>query len=149
MITRAKRREFILDLVSRNEIENQEQLQELLRVEGVETTQATISRDLRDLSISKGPRGYAVVKLDEVSRIDLAELQQMLKDYAQKIERAGTLVVVRTQPGHARPLSMKIDQANFPQSAGSIAGDDAIFIATKSASQATEIRRLLRDLSRR
>jgi transcriptional regulator of arginine metabolism len=148
MMTRGKRRELILDLVSRNEIENQEQLQALLEVEGVTTTQATISRDLRDLSISKGPHGYAVVKLEDVSRVDLDDLQRSLKQDATSVERAGTLVVVRTHPGHGRPLGIKIDQANFPQSAGTIAGDDTIFIATRSASQATEIRRLLRDLAR-
>ena len=66
MITRKQRRELILSLVERNEIENQDQLLALLEAEGVRTTQATISRDLRDLGIAKGSNGYAVVKLEEV-----------------------------------------------------------------------------------
>ncbi len=148
MTSRKKRRELILDLVARNEIENQEQLQALLVVEGVQTTQATISRDLRDLSISKGPRGYAVVELEDVSRVDLKDLARSIKHTVNTLQRAGTLVVIRTDPGHGRPLGIKIDQANIPQVVGTIAGDDTVFIATQSASQATEVCRILRDLRR-
>lgn len=148
MITRKQRRELILGLVERNEIENQDQLLALLEVEGVQTTQATISRDLRDLGVSKGPKGYAVVKLEQVSRVDLKELGRAIKANVRSIQRAGTLVVVRTGQGHGRPLGIKIDHANMPQVAGTIADDDTLFIATRSASQATEVCRLLRDIAR-
>lgn len=148
MTTRKKRRELILELVSRNEIENQEQLQALLEVEGVHTTQATISRDLRDLSISKTQHGYAVVELEEVARVDLKDLAQTIRTNVNSIKRAGTLVVICADSGHGNSLGLKIDQANLPQVVGTIASERTVFIATQSASQATEVCRILRDIAR-
>lgn len=148
MLTRKQRRELILELIERNEITNQDQLLSLLKVRDVHTTQATISRDLRDLGVSKGPKGYAVVKLEDVSRVDLQDLGQVIKSHVQSLQRAGTLVVVRTEQGHGRQIATKIDQTNMPQIAGTIAGDDTVFIATRSASQASEVCRLLREVAR-
>lgn len=148
MITRKQRRDLILQLVEERAIENQEQLLGLLRERGIVTTQATISRDLRDLGITKGPEGYTQVNLDEVAHAHLADLSNIIKSNVLSIQRAGTLVVIHTEPGHARPLGIKIDQTDLPQIVGTVAGDNTVFIATRTASQASEVRRLFREVAR-
>ncbi|HRQ75073.1 MAG TPA: hypothetical protein PK098_04060 [Phycisphaerales bacterium] len=148
MASRKERRERIREIVDRNEIQSQEQLQELLAVEGIEATQATISRDLRDLGATKSRTGYAIVDMDSLSRGDVRELRRMLKADVLSIERATGIVVVKTRFGHAKPLAVKLDQAGLPQIVGTVSGDDTVFIATRSSSQAGELRRMLQRLAK-
>lgn len=148
MNKREHRRQQIVELISRNQIVNQDQLLDLLAVDGIETTQATLSRDLRDLGITKGPNGYELVDLEVVSEIDMSELRQTLQQQLSSVVRAGSLLVLRTAAHDARSLARKIEQAHIPQSAGTIADDDTIFLATRSASQAREVEQLLKRISR-
>lgn len=144
--TRSERRQRLLELVERNEIQNQQQLQELLQAEGVSATQATISRDMQDLGISKGPRGYVRVDEPAMEPEGLQQLKERLREDVEAVDRAGTMVVVRTTFGVARPLAREIESAKLPQLVGAIGGDDVIFLATRSASQASELKRLLKRL---
>lgn len=148
MSSRKERRERIREIVARNEIQSQEQLQELLAVEGIEATQATISRDLRDLGATKSKVGYVIVDVDSLSRGDVRELRRTLKADVVSMERAAGVVVVKTRFGHAKPLAVKLDQSGLPQIVGTVSGDDTIFIATRSSSQAGELRRMLQRLTK-
>lgn len=148
MTSRQERRQRILELISRNQIENQEQLQALLAVEGVTTTQATISRDLRDLGVTKSPWGYQVIRIDDAGRNEAKALRRTLKGDVVSIDRAASIVVIRTAPGLAKALAIQIDQARFPQCVGTIADDETIFIATRSTSQAGEFKRYLEQLAK-
>lgn len=148
MSKREQRRQHIVELISRNQVVNQDQLLDLLAVEGIETTQATLSRDLRDLGITKGPNGYELVDLDVVSEIDMSDLRLALQQQLSSVVRAGSLLILRTSANEARPLARKIDQAHIPQNVGTIADDDTIFIATRTTSQAREVEQLLKRLMR-
>jgi transcriptional regulator of arginine metabolism len=148
MASRQERRHIITDLIARNEIDSQEQLQDLLRAEGIDTTQATISRDLRDLGIMKGSKGYAPLRIEDVSKIDPKELRQALKAEMISAERAGSILVLRTPFGHARAAAMKLEQSQLPHIVGIMAGDDTVFIATRSPGQAGELRRVLLKLAK-
>lgn len=146
MTSRKQRRQLILDLVARNEIQNQQQLQDLLSAEGVAATQATISRDLQDLGVSKGASGYVRVDRRMTRPEGAKELRERLKSETESIERAGTMVVIRTPFALAKPLAREIESAKLPQIVGVIAGDETMFLATRSASQAAELKRLLKKL---
>jgi transcriptional regulator of arginine metabolism len=146
MPTRKQRQEIILDLVARNQIYSQEQLQELLLVDGIEATQATISRDLRDLGIVKTPKGYVIIDLDRISQVDVQELRRSLKADVREIARAASMLVLKTNFGVAKALAIKLEKSKLPQIVGTIAGDDTIFIATQSTGQAGELRRLLTNM---
>ena len=143
-----RRRTEILRLVQGQPVRSQEELQALLRRRGFAVAQPTLSRDVRHLGLARTPTGYAVpadpspfVPGDQ--RADL--LDQRLRLSALAVQAAGTLVVVRTPPAGANPIARAIDEAGLPDVAGTIAGDDTVFVATASTAAA---RRLLRRLRR-
>lgn len=148
MSMRQDRRQVVLELVARNQITSQEQLQELLLVEGINATQATISRDLRDLGVIKTQRGYEVLNLDAISQTDVRDLRRSLKSDVRSIQRAASVLVLKTEFGVARALALKLDQSNLPQVVGTMASDDTIFIATRSSGQAGELKRVLEKQAR-
>ncbi len=123
----------ILDLIGRYEIGTQEELADYLNKEGFRVTQATISRDIRQLHLTKvpGPGGrqrYAVLEKEEESRMDEKYLR-VLKAGFVSMDSAGNLLVIKTVSGMAMAVAAAIDAMKWPQVAGCIAGDDTIFIA--------------------
>lgn len=143
MIAKNQRQQRIRELLARNEIHSQEQLQALLRTERIETTQATLSRDLRDLGAIRATGGYELPDPALRGRLQNRALRLGLQS-AKAIRRSGTLVVLQTEPGHAPALAAEIGKAQLPQIVGMIAGHDSVFVATGSGGQARELQRLFR-----
>jgi transcriptional regulator of arginine metabolism len=141
---RDERRARILEIVRAERVKNQLELQTLLAGRGIEVNQATLSRDLRDLGLLKGPQGYelpggtppasggAAMALFAAARAWLAEARA-----------AGSLVVLKTPPGGANPLAIALDRAKLEGVVGTIAGDDTVFVAADDAAHA---RRLVRRI---
>ena len=112
-------------------VRRQEDLVRLLKKEGHEVTQSSISRDLRDLGVLKAGGRY-VLPPDEVTRTngDFGTLTQFVRG----LKRAGpSITVLRTTIGAAQSVAVAIDKAEWPEVAGTISGDDTIFIATANA----------------
>ncbi len=143
MIAKSQRQQRIRELLARNEIHNQEQLQELLRTERIEITQATLSRDLRDIGAFRGANGYGLPDPALRGKLQSKVLRQALRT-SSAITRSGTMVVLRTEPGHAPALAAEIGKTGLPQIVGVIAGHDSVFVATGSGGQARELQRLFR-----
>ena len=123
-----ERRQAVVRILRSGVVHRQEDLVRLLREEGYEVTQSSISRDLRDLGVLKASGRY-VLPPDEVSRThsDFA----MLAQFVRGLKRAGTsLTVLRTTIGAAQSVAVAIDRAEWPEVAGTLSGDDTIFIAT-------------------
>jgi transcriptional regulator of arginine metabolism len=126
-----ERRQAIVRILRDGHVRRQEDLARLLQREGFEVTQSSVSRDLRDLGVLKASGRY-VLPPDEVSRTngDFAMLAQFVRGF----RRAGpSLTVVRTTIGAAQSVAVAIDRAEWPEVAGTISGDDTIFIATANA----------------
>ena len=126
-----ERRQAIVRILRDGHVRRQEDLAHLLQTEGFEVTQSSVSRDLRDLGVLKASGRY-VLPPDEVSRTkgDFAMLSQFVRGF----RRAGpSLTVVRTTIGAAQSVAVAIDRAEWPEVAGTISGDDTIFIATANA----------------
>ena len=126
-----ERRQAIVRILRDGHVRRQEDLAHLLQTEGFEVTQSSVSRDLRDLGVLKASGRY-VLHPDEVSRTngDYAMLAQFVRGF----RRAGpSLTVVRTTIGAAQSVAVAIDRAEWPEVAGTISGDDTIFIATANA----------------
>jgi transcriptional regulator of arginine metabolism len=109
-----------------------------------------LSRDLRDLAIVKTPGGYARSEAStpesHAGRRD-ERLNRALREFVHSVETAGTLVVLKTPPSAAHPVAYALDEADLPEAVGTIAGDDTIFVATRSAALAGKLsRRLLAPL---
>ena len=123
-----ERRQAVVRILREGVVHRQEDLVRLLRAQGHDVTQSSISRDLRDLGVLKASGRY-VLPSDEVSRTqgDFA----MLAQFVRGLKPAGpSLTVLRTTIGAAQSVAVAIDRAEWPEVAGTISGDDTIFIAT-------------------
>lgn len=129
------RQAAILSLIDRYEIGTQEELADYLNKEGFQVTQATISRDIRKLHLTKvpgshGKQKYAVMDTEE-PQVDEKYLH-VLKAGLVSMDHAGNLLVIKTVSGMAMAVAAAIDAMQWPQVAGCIAGDDTIFCAVHS-----------------
>ena len=148
-----RRRQAIMELVRARAVRSQAELSRLLGQRGFEVAQPTLSRDVRELGLAKTPQGYVA---PEAPRAPLApatrreaRLGQALRGFALSVEAAGSLVVVKTPPAAAHPVARAIDEAPLAGVAGTIAGDDTVFIATLNERAARALaRRLARILGR-
>lgn len=125
----------ILELIKDHEIGTQEELAEYLKQDGLIVTQATISRDIRQLHLTKVPaesgrQKYAVLQSDQ-SRMDEKYLR-VLKDGYESMDSAGNILVIKTVSGMAMAVAAALDAMDWPEIAGCIAGDDTIFCAIHS-----------------
>jgi transcriptional regulator of arginine metabolism len=133
--TRARRLRTLADLLRGGTLGSQEEATERLRALGFAVTQATVSRDLDQLGAVKVKRGgvlsYALP--DQIGGADWSagRLERILTEWALSIEAAGQLVVIRTPPGSAHLVASAIDQARLPEIAGTVSGDDTLFLAVR------------------
>ncbi len=131
------RHEAIIDLIRNNEIENQSELAYKLSELGFEVTQATVSRDIQKLNLvkvkSNGKFKYAVV--DNVNNFS-EKYVRIIGDTIKSMDVAKNLLIVKTQAGMAMATAAALDGLNLEEIVGSLAGDDAIFVATKSDDKA-------------
>src|SRR5687768_18416231 len=150
--TRAKRLRTLADLLRGGTLASQEEATERLRALGFAVTQATVSRDLDQLGAVKVKRGgilgYALP--DQIGDSDWAadRLQRILAEWVRSVEAAGNLVILKTPPGSAHLVAHAIDQARLPEVAGTIAGDDTLFLALRDGSPAAAAAEHFRILSR-
>lgn len=129
------RHDAILEIIASENIDTQEQLTEKLRERGFSVTQATVSRDIKQLrlvkrSVSGGSYKYSVQKTDETQ--NGAKYRSIMRETVMTIKQAGTLVVVRTYTGMANAAAAAIDAVAGSLVVGTIAGDDTIFVATEN-----------------
>src|SRR6185437_10456818 len=140
------RRGAIVRLLRTGLVRRQEDLVRLLKKEGHDVTQSSVSRDLRELGVLKASGRY-VLPPDEVTRAngDFG----MLAQFVRGMRRAGnSITVLRTTIGAAQSVAVAIDKAEWPEVAGTISGDDTIFIATASARAQDELVERLQSLFR-
>jgi transcriptional regulator of arginine metabolism len=137
------RRRRIRELLSRNQIQTQEQLLELLAAEGFNTTQATISRDLRELGVRKEVDGYQLPPIGLVSTSNRKQFLAGFRDVITLVRRGGNLVVIQANPGHASAIAAEVMASGLPEILGAIASSDTVFIATQTAGQARTLMKLI------
>lgn len=152
-----RRRDEMVRIIREAAVRSQDELQRLLRHRGYPAAQPTVSRDLRELGVAKGPSGY-VLPVAIPARPEAAappepptgpekreeKLRRVVREFVLSVETAGSLVVLRTPPADASPVARAIDEASLPEVAGTISGDDTIFLAVRSASAASRLTRRLR-----
>src|SRR5262245_6679639 len=143
------RRAAIVELVSDRPVRNQAELGRLLRQRGIQATQATLSRDLRSLGVSKVPTqdGSRYV-LPGPSRdvVDTRRRQIELETFVQSVSLVGNLVLVRTPPGNAHGVGRALDLLGWPEVEGTLAGDDTVLVVSASPAAGRAFRRRLGDL---
>ncbi|CAN5794764.1 arginine repressor [soil metagenome] len=131
------RQAAVLEIIDAGPIYSQEQLRKLLRNKGIDATQGTLSRDIRDLQLVKRAADGAYSRPGVASPQDPVEaIETAVADYLRHHERVEQMIVLRTDAGNAQPLALAIDRARLPEIAGTIAGDDTILVVCRSAPQA-------------
>lgn len=146
-LTRAARQARIIAIIERDTIASQAQLREMLAAEGVNVTQATLSRDLEELHAYKdhhpdGVRAYRIPDVTELSESAagaLVQLERWAGEVLLSVQVALNQIVVRTPPGAAQLLASAVDRAVFTGVYGCIAGDDTVLIVTASEQRANEL----------
>ena len=144
------RQSKILEIIAEENIETQEQLLERLQARGINSTQATISRDMKQMHLIKEPVGHGVYKYavsGNRTRLNFAEkLRTIFRASITSIESAQNIVVVKTMPGLASAACAALDDMEINYMLGSLAGDDTAFLVMKDAESAEVFCREIRDM---
>jgi transcriptional regulator of arginine metabolism len=143
---KSRRQGAILELIDSVPVHNQEEVRRRLLHAGFEATQATISRDIKELGLVKraGDGAYQRPGADSVSpQTVLSALEHAAAEFLRRVDRVQQLVVVRTGAGQAQPLALAIDRARLPETVGTIAGDDTILVIAKDGRRAAAFARRL------
>jgi transcriptional regulator of arginine metabolism len=152
-----RRREAIRRVIAEQPVRSQKELGRLLQARGVVAAQPTLSRDIRELGLVKGPAGYVAPEsvpatapgapgAASISSRRFAAAERLVEEFVLSVEVAGTLVVLKTPPADAQPVALAIDGASPDGLVGTIAGDDTIFLAARSAEDAENLARGFRRL---
>ena len=140
------RQSAILDLVSRQVVRSQEALRRQLAAQGIKATQATISRDIKELGLVKraADGAYRSAQVETPSPVDTRDrVRRAVVEYLRRVDRVHQLLVLKTAPGQAQPLAFALDQAAWPEVVGTLAGDDTVLVVTRTERSARTLERRL------
>jgi transcriptional regulator of arginine metabolism len=148
---KARRQSAILDVVEHEAVRSQQQLRHLLVSRGFDVTQATLSRDIKELGLLKrsSDGAYQPAGMPSASPVSaLDSLSRALAEYVLSVEAVQQLVVVKTGAGQAQILALAIDRARLADVAGTLGGDDTILIIARDAKGAQHVAAQLKDFAR-
>ncbi len=138
----------ILKLVSTEPVTSQDELRRRLRRRNVRVTQATLSRDLRELRLVKTSAGYKPLTAVAEEAASLPPLTRAVREFLLDVRPAQNLLVLKTPPGGAQPLAAAIDAERWKEVAGTIAGDDTVLVITPTRRARVEFQKRLEGLIR-
>ena len=149
-LTKQARQNLILDILRQKGAQTQEALAAEMKRRGAPASQITVSRDLRELGVAKvasgGGRAYALPGAPAAGG-DEGRLRRVLREFVRSIEAAGQFIVIKTPPSGAQPVGLALDQAALPEIAGTIAGDDTVFVLLRDARFSSKALQHLRGLT--
>lgn len=146
---KAKRQALIREIVEAQSIQTQEELAEALRVHGMVVTQATVSRDIREMHLLKvlaedGSYRYATMEKSDSGMND--RLIRMLADSVVEMNSANNLIVIHTLPGSAHVAAEAIDNLKWPETIGTIAGDNTILVIVRTNEEVDAVMKRFRGI---
>ncbi|MBE6003917.1 MAG: arginine repressor [Lachnospiraceae bacterium] len=143
------RHQKIIELVGRMRIGTQEELADILNREGYKVTQATVSRDIKELKLSKvagndGNQYYQIIEKEE--HVYSEKYIRVLREALMSMDTAGNLLVIRTMAGMANAVAAALDQFKLDKIVGTLAGDDTIMCAMKNAQDALDVKNRIQEI---
>ena len=135
-----QRHTVIRELLGKGPISSQDELRQKLAGRGFHVTQATLSRDIHELRLSKGPDGYSLSSGNGDEDDSLPGIREVLQGFGLEVRQAINLLVVITTTGGAQPIAAGMDYEDWPEVIGTIAGDDTVLIICADAEQATKLK---------
>jgi transcriptional regulator of arginine metabolism len=146
-MSKAARQKAILDLLEQGPVESQDALQHSLVRRGFEVGQATLSRDIHELKLVKGPEGYARITESKGSETFLPSVMHMAYQFVVDIRQAQNMLVIKTTVGSAQPVAAALDASHWPEVVGTLAGDDTVLVVAADKKKAQGLARRIRELS--
>ena len=148
---RARRQKAIADLLRSGAVASQEEVTEKLGGLGFAVTQATVSRDLDQLGAIKVKRGgvLAYALPDQIADSDwsASRLERILREWVISVEAAGNMIVLKTPPGSAHLVGSAVDSARLPEVAGTVSGDDTLFLVVRDGVVVDSVATRFREMS--
>ncbi len=141
-----QRHTTIRDLLHENPVANQDVLRRRLAERGFHVTQATLSRDIHEMHLSKGSLGYMLPKNDDDLGEGLPGIRDVLRSFGLEVRAAANLLVVITTTGGAQPVAAGIDYEDWPEVVGTIAGDDTVLVICPNQRQSQALQSRLEVL---
>jgi transcriptional regulator of arginine metabolism len=131
-MSKLSRHKAILELLEQGPIASQEELQKLLHRRGFDAGQATLSRDIRELGLVKSSGGYSLPGREAAGETDLPSVSRLVREFVTSVRTAQNLLVTKTSVGSAQPVAAALDEENWPEAIGTVAGDDTILIVCEN-----------------
>jgi transcriptional regulator of arginine metabolism len=152
-MSKSDRHALIRELVRRHAVGSQEELRQLLLKRGADVTQSTLSRDLRELRLARipGPDGAVRYAVPDAPQDDsrTPALEGLLPQLFVSVDGVSELILLRTLPGGAQAIAEAVDNREWPELLGTIAGDDTILMICRSARAREKLVRRIRQMARR
>ena len=139
------RHNAILELIRSGEVTSQDDLMRGLKGREIEVSQSTLSRDIQELRLAKSGGVYTVVDAEPVKTSE-DTLRRIMREFLVDIDVAQNIVVMKTGPGHASTVSQALDDAGWPESIGSIAGENTVFVVVRSPQAGKKFEKRLRQM---
>jgi len=146
MMSKKARQGRILEIVRKRLVRSQEELSSLLKREGAEVTQSTLSRDIRELGLVK-VRGRYQVSGELHSSPPEEILRRAFEQFVIRTGVSGNIVMIRTSPGNAHSIGVVLDAAEWPEVLGTVAGDDTVFVLLRNSQSGRKVLGRIRELS--
>jgi len=132
----------ILNVIRTRTVRTQDDLSRALRSSGIDAKQGTLSRDIRELGLVKTPQGYEIPGNGAVTPHG-PDLTTIAREFLRDVRQAQQILVLRTPPGHASSLAEGLDRAEWPEVAGTIAGENTVLVVARDAKTAAALRKRL------
>ena len=145
----------IREVLANSLVTSQDELRRKLRRRGIDVTQATLSRDIHELQLFKGPSGYSLPNGHPGTSAAIAEedappsIEEMIESFGLRARQAMNQVVVRTVMGGAQPVAAALDREGWTEVVGTVAGDDTVLVICTDAKRAGEVESRLRKMLER
>lgn len=137
---KTERQTAIKNIIDKKNIKTQQDLLEELKEIGIETTQATLSRDLEELGFDKiKNQGGYILKIEDAPVNKLDHLEQMVRNFVKNVTESENIVVIKTSAGNAQGVALAVDEAGLSEIIGTVAGDDTIIAVVASGVSAEKV----------
>jgi len=146
-MSKTARHKAILDLLDDGPVESQEALQQILEHKGFDVGQATLSRDIHELKLVKGPEGYRRSAEAAASEGVLPSVMSLAHQFVLDVRQAQNMLVVKTTVGSAQPVAAAFDASHWPEVVGTIAGDDTVLVIAADKKKAQALARRIREFA--
>lgn len=152
MSSKQQRQQMVSRLIAQHHVASQPELQELLAQQGIDATQATISRDLEELGAVKvrvagGESKYAIPEYEPARIAPTDQLRRVMSEWVAEVVSSGTMVVVRTPPGCAHVVASALDRSAMEGLLGTVAGDDTVLCVASEAIGGNGLAACLREMA--